>query len=238
MNRIIELAVLGVGGLSLLLVAFLGFAAMSGAPLSELALIGPLFEEPETAPTKDELESISSVGGASQIYNTPQQVVEANMRLLGAYALDSPFTADELQTLAVELKSSKLRLEEHQKALDEREKALGEREELVSHQFGTLTSLKQELERFEADLTLRASEVERDESEQAESMPELAGVSKLFEKGAADELVDRLMKFEPEEAAFILSKLDAKRSAELLNAVPADQWMDYATAFSALSAEK
>jgi hypothetical protein len=46
MNRLIEIAVMAIGGLSLFLVAFVGFASLSGKDVSQVAVIGKLFPAP------------------------------------------------------------------------------------------------------------------------------------------------------------------------------------------------
>jgi flagellar motility protein MotE (MotC chaperone) len=240
MNRIIELAVLGIGGLSLFVVAFLGFARMSGTPLSKVAVVGPMFTDDQAEDSAATTESTAEPGAATQMYTTPRQVIEANTALLSAYALESPFSAAELQTLSVELKTAKLKYEARLESLDERERGLADREELMLHQFQTLDELKQELKRFEAELTLRSSEVMRDEDKAALGpvTPGLDSVAKLFAEGKADGLASRLIQYPAAEAAEILSHLSDDRAAELLNALPADKWKSYVAAYSARAASK
>ena len=57
MNRIIEAVAMTVGGLSVFLVCFVGFVALSGKDMSKVAVIGKLFPAPEKPPG-DELVAV------------------------------------------------------------------------------------------------------------------------------------------------------------------------------------
>ena len=47
MNRIVEIVAMAVGGLSLFLVAFVGFVSLSGRDVSQVAVLGKLFPAQE-----------------------------------------------------------------------------------------------------------------------------------------------------------------------------------------------
>ena len=233
MTKTIELIVMALGGLSLFICAFLGFAVMSGTPLSELALIGPLFVGQENDAEETDLALGELDNG---VITTTKQVIEANIGLLSAYALQPPYTADELKELTVELKTAKVSYEERMRKLELRESSVSEREELLADQFKTLEEIRDDLERLEEELNLRSAELGRDEAtESSPKAPRWIKIAKLFEKGDVSELVDKLIAYEPKDAAFILSNLPLKRSGELLNAVPQPKWKDYVEAFSALT---
>jgi len=233
MTKGIELLVMGLGGLSLFVCAFLGFAAMSGTPLSELAVIGPVFNEESGA--ADGLQELSEEDGSKQLISTTKQVVEANMGLLKVFALEPPFTPEELQTLAVNLKSAKMGYDERMRKLDDRESGIVEREELLSEQFSALEEIRNELERYEEDLNLRAAEVSRDEAvEEKTTSARWAEVADLFVAGDAEDQAKRLMRYDPAEAAQILTQLDKERASSLLNALPDDKWKMYVDAYSDL----
>jgi len=235
MSRGIELIVMGLGGLSLFLVAFLGFAAMSGTPLSEVAVIGPMFAPEEQEPPEEPGKEFATPGTALA---TEKQIVEANMGILGAFPLESPFTAAELQSLALELKSAKVAYDERKWKLDEREKSISEREEVLAHQFETLEELREKLERYEAELNLRSAEVNADEkATDAQAEAQWSEVAKLFAAGDPDELTTRLLQYDEEEAAKVLVNLSDERAALLLNALPADKWKAYVDAYSAIGEE-
>ena len=231
MTKGIELLVMGLGGLSLFVCAFLGFAAMSGTPLTELAVIGPMFAEEEDP--EEELQELLGDSGPSQVVSTAKQVIEANIGILKAYALEPPFTPEELQTLTTNLKTAKLGYDERMRKLDEREVSIEQREELLTDQFTALEDIRNELERYEADLTLRSAEVGRDENVAEETeAARWAEVANLFASGDADELSKRLLRYDAAEAAHILINLDNDRATTLLNALPDDKWKSYVDAYS------
>lgn len=224
---------MAVGGCSLFIVALLGFARMSGADLSEMAVVGKFFVE---EPLAEETDAPVAVSEEDPVY-TKNQVVDANVGILSAYSLDPPLTATELQTLAVELKTAKLEYEERLRELDEREERLVEREDLVGHQFETLEELRAELDRLEAELSLRMAELERDETAVHQGKTaQWAEISRLFATGDAEEMRTRLLQYDEGEAAEILSQLDPERAAALLNALPEDRWKAYVDAFSRATA--
>ncbi len=224
---------MGLGGLSLFVCAFLGFAAMSGTPLTELAVIGPMFAEEEDP--EGELQELLGESDSVQVVSTAKQVIEANIGILKAYALEPPFTPEELQSLAANLKTAKLGYDERMRKLDEREMSIEEREELLADQFTALEDIRNELERYESDLTLRSAEVGRDEdvADKTEAA-RWAEVSNLFASGDAEDLSKRLMSYDAGEAAQILTHLDADRATSLLNALPDDKWKSYVDAYSDL----
>lgn len=232
MTKGIELLVMGLGGLSLFVVAFLGFAAMSGSPLSEVAVIGPLLADDEEEGVAEDLSEVpeDELPRASE-----KQVIEANVGILNAYTLDSPMNADELQSLAVELKKTKLSYEERLRMLDERELSISEREDDLTHQFEVLEELRAELDRLESDLALRLQEVESEEEKVSTGeQARFKEIAKLFAEGEPKKLKDRFLMYEAPEAAQILRQLPPDRATELLNALPADKWKAYVEAYSAL----
>ncbi len=233
MNKGIEIAVMAVGGLSLFVVAFLGFATMSGTPLSEVAVIGNLFQTAE--PVEEEEPMLSD--DTEPVY-TEKQVVDANLSILTAYAFEPPLTSDELQGLVVDLKTAKLAFEERLRGVVERESGVAEREELLGHQFATLEELRAELDRYEAELSMRAAEVGRDKDAGASSAKaQWSEIARLFAQGDAEEMTTRLMQFSAMEAAKILGSLDQERAAALLNALPAESWKEYVDAYSRATAD-
>ena len=224
---------MGLGGLSLFVCAFLGFAAMSGTPLSELAVIGPMFAVDESS--NSELAALLEDSGPAPTISTAKQVIEANVGLLKVFALEPPFTSEELQTLAVNLKSAKLGYDERMRKLDEREATMGVREELLTEQFSALEEIRAELERYEEDLSLRSAEAGQDEkAQETTGDARWAEISNLFADGDPEELGARLMRYGAAEAAQILSNLKKDRAAILLNALPDDKWKEYVDAFSDL----
>ena len=62
MNRIIEIVAMAVGGLSLFLVCFVGFVAMSGKDMSQVAVIGKLFPPPDEDAQLGEVHAVEQDG--------------------------------------------------------------------------------------------------------------------------------------------------------------------------------
>ncbi len=225
---------MGLGGLSLFVCAFLGFAAMSGTPLSELAVIGPMFAEEQSA--EAQLDELLQGSEPKTVNSTSKQVIEANIGLLKTFALEPPFTSEELQTLTVNLKSAKLGYDERMRNLEERETELERRETLLSDQFTALEEIRSELERYEEDLKRRSAEVGQEENIQEKTeAARWAEISNLFAGGDVDDLSKRLLRYDASEAAQILSNLDKDRATVLLNSLPDDKWKLYVDAYSELS---
>lgn len=230
MNKSIEILVMSLGGFSLFIVALLGFAAMSGAPMSKVPVVGKFFQADKHEPQEE--NTPVSEDPESPVYSE-SQVVEANVGMLSAYALQPPFTAEALGALASDLKAAKLAFEERLVVVDQREEELDVREELLTEQFLTLEEMRAELDRYEAKLSMQASEVERDlVAKDSEASAQWREVSRLFALGDAEEMTARLQQFGPDEAAQILANLDQERAAELLNALTEDVWKDYVDAYS------
>lgn len=232
MSKTVELAFLALGGISLFVVAFLGFAVSGGVPLQDVAVIGPLLEQDVEPTTTTEPVEVAPDPARPR---SDFEVLRSNAGILSAYSLPSPFDGGELQELADELSRRKQDLDEREDRIAERELQVQEREDSAAEQFRTLQEMRNGLEALEADLEARASEVARDESASAEN--EQSGWrsrAELFADGDAEELSGRLTQYEPEEAARILHQLESERATELLNALPASQWKTYVDAYTAL----
>ncbi len=229
MNRSIEIAVTAVGGLCLFVVAFLGFAKMSGVPMSKVAVLGQLFE----AATSKEPENVAPEVSVDPPRATSKQVIEASLGVLDAYAFEPPYSAEELHSLALDLKAAKLQYEERLRSVAAREVDVLGREELLGHQLETLEELRAELDRYEATLALRTAELLRDQGASTGDSPaQWAEIARIFEGGPADIMKDRLLEFGAEDAAKILGELDVEQAAKLLNALPAERWKEYVDAYS------
>ena len=62
MNRIIEIVAMAVGGLSLFLVCFVGFAKLSGRDVSKVPVIGVLFPTPPDGTENGEVVHLLGAG--------------------------------------------------------------------------------------------------------------------------------------------------------------------------------
>lgn len=237
MNRIVELIAMAIGGLSLFLVCFVGFAAMAGKDVSRVAVIGKLFPAPpegeEGTPAPDE-EHASEEPAHGQLSDAA--VIESSLGVLSAWTLPSPYSTSELRVLSEEIKKKRLELEEQEHALGRRERAVKEDEQELEERLRMLEELRAHLEAMQAELADREQRVLGKESAEAArknaGWAELAGVIGAIEDpGAA---ARKLQEFEPAEAAKILRALgDDTRAGEILNAVEGARWKDYVGAYTA-----
>jgi flagellar motility protein MotE (MotC chaperone) len=231
MNKPTELAVLAIGGVSFFAVAFIGFAALSGAPLSELAVVGPLFagdaqpEAASAAPTAAPAPLAAPREG--------KQALQANLGVLAAFTLEAPFRGRELQQLVDDLKSRTLALDQREARLEDQEGLLRERMDQVAAQFATIESLRAELDLRLKELELRSAEVAREERAADSTRREgLAKLAELFREGDLKPMAARIAQFPPEEAAIILHCLEPERASALLNGLTGEAWKLYSQAYA------
>ena len=231
MNKILQY--LGLASLAVLLFggAFLGFAKISGAPMHTLPVVGGFFG----APTEDDaVADAPDDAERSSPARTVEDQVQAGANVLGAFVLPSPYTAEQLKDLELQLKS---KLREAQLELDRmslRRIELDEREVALQDRWAELQELRNTLERFEEDLNQRAEEIERDESARnAKERAALQDLAKVFESGEAAELVDKLKAYGEEDAAKLLAMMDVERAAELLRAMDAETSVRFSKAYTA-----
>ncbi|MFT7667991.1 MAG: hypothetical protein ACI8X5_000677 [Planctomycetota bacterium] len=90
MKKPVAFAVFGTAGLVLFIGTYAGIALISGAPLHEVRGISMFVEPPEpTEAGKQKLELGTT--GSDSIARTAEEVVEANVGLIGAYTIQNPF---------------------------------------------------------------------------------------------------------------------------------------------------
>ena len=231
MNKIFN--ILGLAFFAMLLFggAFVGFAKLSGAPMHTLPIVGGFFETP--------LDD-ASVAGIEDDYdrNTPARSVEHEVQVganvLGAFVLPSPYTAEQIKDLEMQLKG---KLRDAQLELDRmslRRIELDERETALQDRWAELQELRNTLERFEEDLNQRAAEIERDEVARDEKeRAALQDLAKVFETGEPDDLVEKLKAHGEKDAAKLLSMMDVERAAELLRAMDAETSVRFSKAYTA-----
>jgi len=238
MNKSIEIAALVLGGLSLFMVCFTGFAALSGKPLSQLPVVGSLFEvepaDPAASPSKTR-EPVESAASARR--QTDHEVLESNLGLLGAWTLPSPYSQSELQALTDDLKGRSFRLDQREQEIRARELQIAEQMRLSEERLAALEDLRASLERYEKDLSRREQALAKSEasSRQREDKRWLE-VARLFDSLSGEEASSFLAEYEPDEAAEILRQLDPDQAAEILaglRSIPSVQdWRIYVDAYS------
>ncbi len=241
MNRIIEIAVMAIGGLSLFLVCFVGFASLSGKDMSQVAVIGKLFPAPpsesgEHGSAAVEGEHADAKSGAHESSLSDAAVIEASLGVLSAWTLPSPYSSSELRVLSEEIKRKRAELEEFEHALARRERAVQDDEGELAERLKTLEQMQEHLENLQGELSEREQAVARQEDAVqagADSRwTSVAGVIGAIEEPAA--AAKRLAEYEPEEAAKILRALgDDVRAGEILNALEESRWKEYVGAYTA-----
>jgi flagellar motility protein MotE (MotC chaperone) len=240
MNRIIEIAAMAIGGLSLFLVAFVGFVSLSGKDMSQVAVIGKLFPAP--AAEKDEhgegAGEVATTALASEQEKglSDAAVVEASLGVLSAWTLPSPYSTTELRGLSEEIKRKRGELAESEHALARRERALQDDERELEERMKTLAEMQAHLENLQVELSEREQAVARRESTLEANADArwsaVAGVIAAIEEPA--EAARRIAEYEPEEAAKVLRALgDDERAGEILNALDEARWKEYVGAYTA-----
>jgi flagellar motility protein MotE (MotC chaperone) len=228
MNKLARIFGIGAGGLLLFASAFILFTALSGVPLRDVAVLGSIIDG-DTKP-EDAAEAVSAA--EAEPYKTDGEIIEANVDVLDAFLIESPFDAQGLESLQRELKGKIRELEDRRRRQRERERELDEREESLGTRYDELMKLRSTLEELEAELYARSEEIDRDERAQKQRERDAwKRLARSFEDGDVEELAERLALYPPADAAKLLHALDDERAGELLNELPVDVYKDYAEAY-------
>jgi flagellar motility protein MotE (MotC chaperone) len=237
MNRIVEIAAMAIGGLSLFLVAFVGFASLSGRDVSRIAVIGRLFPAPQDPAGEPGAEEGSEDAPPEHDKGlSDAAVIEASLGVLSAWTLPSPYSTSELRVLSEELKKKRGELEERERAPARREHAVQDGETELGERLKSLEELRAQIEGLQGELSERESEVQRRENAieagQDAGWAEVANVLATIEE--TPEAAKKLGEYEPGEAAKILRALgDDARAGEILNAIAPTRWKEYVDAYTA-----
>ena len=239
MGKFIEILAMALGGLSLFAVCFIGFAVMSGKPLSGVPGLGSFLEAPETAaPSEAEGEGATTEAPSTAGQPTKrrtQQVIESAIGVMPAFDLPSPFTQVQLTSLVDDLKNTRSDLALREEAVNQREFEATEKERTLNERFQQLDGMRDRLMAFESELDLREQEVVRDEDAAAENAQvkwiETATVFAELEPITAGQ---RLIEYDPEDAAKILRAMDPTIATEILTVIPEDKWKVYIEAYAEL----
>lgn len=234
MNSIAKKALLGAGATLLFAVSYVGIAVISGAPLSEVPVIKSFVSAPEGA------EPEVARGGerrerAPEARRSGSELLEANAGLLGAFMIESPFSATELRKLEDELKRKLREMSTERESLEARALELDEWESSLRERQASLADLRTKLETLEESIELRAAELAADEAERAAT--ELQGwkdLAKLYKSGEAEVNARMLAEETPEDAARILRELSDAQAGEILRLItPASNRKLYTDAYRA-----
>lgn len=204
MNRLIEIAAMCLGGVSLLAVSFLGFAFLTGAPLSEMAVVGKYFAEPEPTDAEKVKEE-----KREQRPPTKRETIDRHTSAMGLFDLPSPYSADELQSLESTLRDRIETLNARELDLDQRQEEIDAKSKQLAEQLETLLNMRDELELRQQSLDARSSEVARAELVKSKDDDGTATITAQFLADFEDQ--DRaksLLTVYEDSAALILSKMD------------------------------
>ncbi len=248
MNNAAKYALLAGGGLVLTFGSFVTFAALSGAPLHEVALIKKFVHAPEevrdehgahadAAPAHASPQAVESAAQEHAPTEHPERqpsarAIEASMGALGAFVIPAPYSSEEFNELQKELRDGQKSLRERMARIEARERSLDEWEQSLQQRFDELNEMREQLVQRETELGLRESEAKRDlESSKATEQQSWKDLAKFFEEGDPADLSGKLAGFQPDEAARILHALPDERASELVNALPAEKYHAYLAAY-------
>lgn len=252
MKPAVKYALMGGGGLVLLFGSFVTFAALSGQPMSKIAILknfvkadepkdsGSKTHEPETAGTHPdsgtEPREPEHPSGEKPVAKETTKAVEQTIGTLGAFALPSGFSADELGSLQQELRNNLRDAKSRLEKIESRERDLDEREKDLDQRQKELTEMRQRLLEKETDLRMLSDEVTRDtKAREARENASWKSISKFFEEGEPADMAKNLVHYDPKEAAKILHSLDDERAAAIVNALPQEKYKEYSEAYRAQS---
>ena len=228
MKNIAANAGFGLGAISLFALSFVTFTALSGTPLHEVAVIKNFVKPPEEAsesatidPQSDPVDRLSD-----------KELVDGGSSVLRAFLFPAPYDAQGMGKLQDELKTRIRDYGQRLSQLREREAELAQREADIEDRYAELQKLRSALQDFELELTLRGEEVARDDNSrkmrEKESWTRLA---KLFEEGDVDEQSQRLLTFDPPDAARILNELSLERARSIMDALPVNRYQEFVQAY-------
>ena len=228
MNKILKFSLFGVGGAVLFLGTYVGIALASGAPLHEIAGISMFVDAPETSEESEAQLALKELAmeERKREERTGNDLLQSNAGLLGAFMMESPFSASELRSLENELKM-KLREQTIERGnLDVRSIKLDEWENSLRERQSELALRRTKLEDLESKIELRIAELEYAESVEAERQQR--GWQKLaaaFKDSDPESAALMIADEDPADAALILMEMSPKQAGEILRAirVPSEQ---------------
>jgi flagellar motility protein MotE (MotC chaperone) len=232
MNSILKYAGLGISGVALFTGTYVGIAAISGAPLHEVAGLSSFFDAPASEETPGGKGSATSGDGTSS-RPSGKELLEENAGLLGAFMVESPFTSEELRNLEKELKKQLREMRVERERLVVRSLELDEREAALRERQAQLANQRTMLEDLETSVDLKIAEFEHAETVSNEQ--EMQGwrqMAKLYKGGKPEVNALMLVEESPEEAAIILHELGDRQAGPILRAIqPASERKKFLDAY-------
>lgn len=223
MGNIPKYAAYGIGAVALLIGSFVTFSVLTGTPMNEMKAVGGLFPESVSA------EEESMEGKADETpeeerssdIRSPRQVFESAATPLAAFALQDPYSAEELRRLERQLQLKIDEVARRARELEQREREVEKERQHYLDQFSALEDLRTTLLEERAENVADSEEVDRAndalDEKQAEVYRDLA---KLFEETKAKDAASMLTKtYTADKAARILVHLDVDRQREIMGAI-------------------
>ncbi|MEM1449191.1 MAG: hypothetical protein AAF957_19160 [Planctomycetota bacterium] len=222
MNHILKIIAYGLGGLALVVGSFVTFSALTGTPMHEMKAVGSMFPEHVEAEVTDESTMLPDAEAEREAdVRSPRQIYESAASPLGAFALQDPFSAEELRALERTLQTKLDEVARRARELDQREQQLEDDRRHIEDLYEQMVTLRTSVLEETADNEAATDELSRDRRvlEERESRT-YAQMASLFEDTKATEAARLLTSiYAPEEAARILVQLDDDRVRELIGAI-------------------
>ena len=221
----VKIAIFALAAAFLFMGSFLLFAALSGTPLHELAVVGGMFPAPEEEIDPEPADVLEEIEEDQR----PEEIVVQSAAVpLQSFLLQSPFSTEELDELQRKLQAKITENEALRSDLLMRSAELDVRETNLENRWRELEEIRSALTGRELELAQRDQELARDEAAQKErEKASWAGISSMFTDGDPGDLTDKLLEIAPEKAALVLRALPGERAAELLNALTAEDYRIY-----------
>lgn len=216
-------AAYAIGATALVIGSFVTISALAGTPANEMKAVGGLFPESVTA----ENEGAGNADGETpeeereSDIRSPRQVFESATTPLGAFALQDPFSAEELRELERQLQVKIDELARRHRALEEREREVEADRQHYLDQFAQFERLRTALLEQRDENDANAEELDRAAAALDEEQAEIdRGLAKFFEETKARDAASMLTKtYSPDKAAGILVHLDVDRQREIMSAI-------------------
>lgn len=232
------IAAAAVAGTALFAGSYVGFGAAVGVPMHDLAVVGKLFPQPEAdvivGGTEEPDEPEPDPDQKRREMLAKLRAPKRTASIVDLISVPAPYSTAELKSLVDELEQSLDRLELRERAAAEREQELERRQAKLDEDYATLIRLQQTMDDWSSELRQREAELDRDAAARNQEETKVRSrIGELFLEGDPEDLVARLMLFEPDEAALVLNTLPSDRANQLLNALQdSARWKDYVEAYA------
>lgn len=216
-------AAYGLGAAALLIGSFVTISALTGTPANEMKAVGGLFPESVTAANESHPDTDGETSEEERERDTrsPRQVFESATTPLGAFALQDPFSAEELRALEEQLQVKIDELARRHRALEKREREVEADRQHYLDQFAQFEKLRTALLEQRDENDANAEELDRASDALDEKQAEIdRDLAKFFEETKARDAASMLTKtYAPDKAARILIQLDEDRQSAIMSAI-------------------